>query len=84
MWKQGRSNGRQWEMPQLKPMLNTLDGMEVEKAVRELPEKTRHAIRWHYVYRTSPAQAIRYLGCTYERLAEMVHNGRDMLVNRRA
>lgn len=82
IWKLGKSHGRQWHAPDLRPEVNTLKGMEMEKAVFALPEKHREAIRWCYVYRCTPAIAIRELGVTYDGLADLIHAGRAMLVNR--
>ena len=83
MWKGAQSNGRQWYAPQLKADLDTLGGMEVEKAVRALPEKHREAIRWAYVYKWAPATEIRRLGVTYQGLADLIRVGRVMLTNQK-
>lgn len=83
MWKGAQSNGRQWYAPELRPDLDTLGGMETEKAVRALPEKHRESIRWAYVYKWAPATEIRRLGVTYEGLANLIRAGRSMLVNRK-
>ena len=81
IWKLGRSHGRQWHSPEILPPIRPLDAMEIEKLVRELPKKQRAAIRWNYVYRDSPAKAIRQIGTTYQGLAELVRIGRVMLIN---
>lgn len=81
IWKMGKSNGRQWHTPELRPEVDTLDGHKMEKAVGALPEKHREAIRWSYYYRDSPARKARQLAVTYEGLATLVRNGRSMLKN---
>lgn len=58
-----------------------IDAMRVEKAVAALPDKYRAAIRWSYVYKTSPASARRELGVTYDGLFELLHAARTMLKN---
>ena len=83
MWKGAQSNGRQWYAPQLKTDPDILGGMEMEKAVRALPEKHREAIRWNYVYNWAPATEIRRLGVTYQGLANLIRVGRVMLVNQK-
>lgn len=82
MWKGANSNGRQWYVPEARDEIRPLDGMEMEKAVRALPEKHREAIRWAYVYKWTPAIEARRLGVTYERLANLIRSGRVMLINR--
>ena len=82
MWRKGRPNGRQWSMPVIREDIRILDASKMEIAVRKLPEKQAEAIRWCYVYRTTPAVAVRNIGCTYERLALLVRSGRQMLINR--
>ena len=82
MWRKGRSNGRQWEAPVIRDEINILRAHETEKAVSALPDMHRSAIRWCYVYRTSPAKVIRDLGTTYEKLDQLVRDGRTMLINR--
>lgn len=82
MWKGAQSNGRQWHAPEVRDEIRPLDAMEMEKAVFKLPQKHREAIRWCYVYKWTPAIEARRLAVTYERLAELVREGRVMLVNR--
>lgn len=82
IWRMGRSHGRQWHQPDIRASVDTLDGHAMEKAVSALPEKHRDAIRWHYVFRTTPASAARQIGVTYEVLAALVRSGRSMLINR--
>jgi DNA-directed RNA polymerase specialized sigma24 family protein len=83
IWRLGKSNTRQWEPPTLREDVDTLDGHAVEKAVSALPEKHREAVRWHYVWRTTPTYARRVLGVTNEGLQRLVIDGRTMLQNRR-
>lgn len=83
IWRLGKSHGRQWHAPELRPPVDSLAGMEMEKAVYKLPQKHRDAIRWCYVGKWSPVFAIRDLGVTYEGLADLIRTGRVMLINRR-
>jgi len=62
--------------------VNSLDGHLLEKAVAALPEKHRYAIRWAYVYKGDPSGAARVAAVSKERLAELIREGRTMLVNR--
>jgi len=82
IWRLGKPNGRQWHTPELREEVNTLDGGHMEKAVRALPDKHRDALRWHYVWRTTPSHARRVLGVTSDTLRVLVVDGRSMLMNR--
>lgn len=64
------------------PPVNALDGHLIEKFVSDLPEKHRHAIRWAYVFQGNPLGAARAAAVSKERLAELIREGRTMLVNR--
>src|SRR5688572_19840232 len=75
MWRQGKSNGRQWHVPEPRPEVNTLDGHAIEKAVAALPWAHRDALRWAYVHRTNPSKPRRALGVTDNGLMELVRSG---------
>ena len=83
MFRQYRSHAWQWERPELVVRGNPLDHAEMERAVSHLPEPHRSAIRWVYAFPWVPVGAVRRnLAVTRERLAELIHAGRDMLQNR--
>lgn len=84
MWRYFRSGWRQWYVPDLHVPISTLEASETEKAISQLPENERNALRWYYVYRTHPARMARELGATQMALAEYVIRGRTMLINRLA
>lgn len=75
---------KQWESDlDIRIEINTLDAAEIERAVSFLPDKHRTAIRWAYVFSHIHDARIRAeLGVTQEGLARLIHDGRDMLVNR--
>lgn len=83
IWRMGKSNTRQWHEPEMREETDILDAQAMEKAITALPDKHRAAIRWHYVYRTTPTQARKRLGVTNEGLQRLVADGRTMLQNRR-
>ena len=84
IWKLGKSNGRQWHTPELRPSVDTLDGHAIEKAVGSLPAPHRDAIRWYYVFAIlNPSRMRRHLGVTDRGLGELVADGRRMLINRK-
>lgn len=83
IWKLGRSNRRQWDVPELRPPVDTLDGGKLEIAVRALPDPHMCALRWCYVYRGGALHAARRIGTTRAGLYELVRTGRQMLINRR-
>ena len=72
-----------WEPGGAKSSLNVLDCQRIERGVAALPEKHGKALRWSYVFRFSPLKARNWIGCTYEELANLVDDGRQMLLNRR-
>ena len=82
IWRMGKSNTRQWHSPEPREETDTLDGHAIEKAVSALPDKHRDAIRWHYIWRTTPAHARQALGVTSDTLCRLVIDGRSMLINR--
>jgi hypothetical protein len=84
MWKQGKSNGRQWHAPEVKAEVDTLDGHALEKAVSGLPWAHRDSLRWFYVHKTNPHWPRKALGVTDGGLQDLVKAGRQMLINRRA
>ncbi len=81
MFAQYRSKAWQWERPEVKDPLNTLDAMEIERAVGALPDKHRTAIRWAYVIRCTPSVIFRALGVNADELSRYLHDGRQMLQN---
>jgi hypothetical protein len=64
--------------------VDSLDAHRIEKGVVALPEKHGAAIRWHYVGKAGPLKFSKSIGVTQEALAELVIDGRNMLVNRKA
>lgn len=84
IWRLGKPLGRQWNPPEPRIEVDPHDGHAMELAVRNLPELHRSAIRWAYVYRTTPARMARELGVDYRWLHRLVADGRSMLTNRLA
>ena len=58
------------------------DAICIARAVTQLPEKHAAALNWCYVKPVSPRRACIAIGVTMEGLAELVDDGRQMLVNR--
>lgn len=83
MFRLFQSKSRQWAMPVIKDPLNTLDALIVERGVAKLPAKHRDAVRWSYVFQGNPVGMARNLGVTKQGLADLVNDGRTMLINRR-
>lgn len=82
MFRQYRSKAWQWERPEPKAAVNVPEAVEMEKAVSQLPEKHREAIRWCYVFTGHPAAVSRNLGVSRQGLLDLIHAGRSMLKNR--
>ena len=83
IWKLGKSNGRQWHEPEYRPACDTLDGHELEKAVRALPDLHRSSLRWFYVWRYGEQKFRREAGLTRDGLVQVLKDARQMLINRR-
>lgn len=82
MWRNARSNGRQWHLPEIRPTCDTLAAHLMEKQVCALPNKHRICIKWYYVTQESEMKARRILGLTRDGLHQMVIDARSMLKNR--
>lgn len=63
--------------------IDPIDAMKMEKGVRSLPEKHATSIRWCYIDRTKPVRLCRALGVNQLGLADLIWQGRVMLLNRR-
>ena len=63
--------------------IDKLDAAEIQKAVTALPDKHMRAIGWCYLRPTNPQAQARELGVSLQGLADLIHNGRTMLVNRK-
>lgn len=83
IWKLGKSNGRQWHEPEFRLQCDTLDGMVIERAVGQLPDIHRSSLRWAYVYKHHPAKFCQQHGLSKNALAQIISDGRRMLINRR-
>jgi DNA-directed RNA polymerase specialized sigma24 family protein len=84
MFRQYRSKAFQWHSPEIRPMTNIPQALEIEKAVSLLPEKHRTAIRFAYVWCGSPVKLCRDLGVSKAGLLDLIHGARTMLKNRSA
>jgi DNA-directed RNA polymerase specialized sigma24 family protein len=82
MFRQYRSKAWQWHEKVLSTPPNIPEALEVERAVSVLPEKHRTAIRWCYVMGGGPLRVARDLGVSKGGLLDLIHVGRQMLVNR--
>lgn len=82
MWAKTMSNARQWHAPEIRDDVDLLDAQRIEKAVAMLPQKERDALRWAYVFRYGELRARKELGVTKQGLMELLHRGRQFLINR--
>lgn len=80
----GYKSPQHWEAIDIPTQVDSLDAVKLEKAVAQLPEKHRFAVRWCYVYGTSPTKACQQAATSKEGLADLIRNGRQMLINRGA
>ncbi len=83
MFRQYRSHAWQWERPEIKAQINSIEASEIERVVSMLPDKHRAVLRWLYVWPWVPVNAIRrQLGLTMADLSQMAPDARDMVINR--
>lgn len=80
IWRLGKPMGRYATM-EPRCAVDEEDALRIERAVSELPEMQRGAIRWCYVYRFSPARMARILAVRYDTLAWLVNDARQRLNN---
>lgn len=59
------------------------DAQRIAKALGHLPTKHRIALNWFYVKPVSPLKTCKALGLSMEGLNEHVHDGRQMLINKK-
>jgi DNA-directed RNA polymerase specialized sigma24 family protein len=82
MFRQFRSNWRQWHEPVVHAQTNVPDALEIERIISVLPEKHRTALRWSYCFPGNPAAMARKLAVNLQGLRELVEQGRSMVRNR--
>jgi len=82
MWANARSNARNWHVPEVRDTCDTLDASRLEKAVRQLPEKSAYLMRWYYVWCWAEMRVRRELGMTREGVLKSTIDARQMLINR--
>lgn len=63
--------------------IDHLDAKKVGQGVAALPIPHRLSIHWCYIIRNSPKKACQEIGTNLPGLARLIHDGRQMLVNRR-
>lgn len=74
----------QWGAPEAQQPIDALDAAKVQKSMCRLPTNHRLALSWAYIKRGNPAKAARTIGVSMADLAQLVCNGRSMLINMRA
>lgn len=64
--------------------VDRMDAAKIAKAVAGLPPSHRAAINWSYVKPVSPKRACQAIGTSMEGLQQLVRDGRQILINRKA
>lgn len=74
---------RQWDAaPHIPQLINSLDGLLIERVVSVMPDKHKAALRWFYVFPSLHAKAMqRNLGLTEAGLQQMLLDARNMATN---
>lgn len=78
----GYRTSEHWHGVEARIEVDLLDAQAMEKAVSALPADHCAAVRWCYVYRTTPLSMARKIGCTLPVLYRYLRDGRQMLINR--
>lgn len=74
-----------WAAPSVSEPVDSIDGMRIAKAVYALPEEHRKSVTWHYIEPwVVPFKVCKMLACRPETLAQLVIDGRQMMINRHA
>lgn len=79
MFRQYRND--YWEPSPAPSCSNVLDAVEVQKIMKDLPERHRIALQWFYVVKCGPRRICMALGESTSGLETLVHNGRAMAKN---
>jgi hypothetical protein len=75
-------SGEQWGNAEPSVGIDGLDASKVAKGVIALPVRHRAAVNWCYITASNPRRACQSIGTTMDGLAQYIHEGRQMLVNR--
>lgn len=79
LWKQYKSNWRQWHTPEYRESCDILDAIRIEQTVRVLPNGNRDALRWFYVHGGNPSGFAKSLGVSKDTLQKLITDGRSMV-----
>ncbi|WP_313082583.1 hypothetical protein [Pulveribacter sp.] len=60
-----------------------LDATAIAKGVAELPQPHRTALNWLYVRPCAPKRACQAIGTSMQGLGQLLHDGRQMLINKK-
>ena len=74
----------QWAQDAGGQSVDGIDASRIQRHVTQLPVKHRLAICWCYVTRSNPRKAAQSVGESMQGLADLIVNGRQMLINRGA
>lgn len=72
-----------WDEIETRIPVDRHDAMLIAKAVGVLPRPHMLALNWCYVKKSAPAQGQKMVGTTLEGLAQLIRDGRTMLINRK-
>lgn len=80
MFRQYRND--YWEQAPAPSRTDTLDAVNVQKVMKDIPERNRIAVQWCYIIRSSPTKACQALGTSRDGLMQLINDGRLMIRNR--
>jgi len=69
-----------WHAVEISEVTDPIAAIRIEKAIHKLPSDNQVAVRWSYVFQGPPRRVANSLGVTHQALADMVHDGRSMLI----
>lgn len=67
---------------EIRPPVRAIEALQTERAVVALPAKYRAAIKWCYVTKRAPAETARSLAVSVFGLMQLIHDGRQMLIDK--
>lgn len=72
-----------WDEIETRIPIDRHDAMLIGKGVAALPEPHMLALNWCYVKRTTPTEGRKLCKTNFEGLAQLIRDGRTMLINRK-
>jgi len=81
MFREYRSNWRQWHEPEMRNVVDGIDAQRVQKLMVRLPIEHRRCLAWCYTSNKPVGLARREMAQTKQGLYQLLTDARQMIVN---